>query len=92
MRRKKTIVYSGMELNDDGKVEISRHSFKAEGRVTGAMVMRNLGDRGRKMTVEQYNKALDFFEQLKLHAAHLQERKSRKRSSRTAARNVHILQ
>ena len=67
-----------MELNNDGKVEISRHSFKPEGRVTGAMVMRNLGDRGQRMTVEQYNKALEFFEQLKLHAAHFTRERIKK--------------
>ena len=77
-RKKKVIDYSSMELNDDGKVEISRRAFKPEGRVTGAMVMRSLGNRGRQMTVEQFKKAFDFFEQVKLHAAHFTRERIKK--------------
>ena len=58
-----------MEKNDKGYVEISRHSYKPEESVSHAMVMRSLGDRGRHLQPEKFNKVLEFFEQMKLQAA-----------------------
>ena len=69
VRKVKELDYSCMEKNDDGYVEISRHCYKPEEAVTDAMVMRTLGDRGRQLQPEDFNRVWDFFEQLKLQAA-----------------------